>query len=141
MPGFGTWTSGRGGGRLGRGVQGSTVGGVRGGPAGGGGCSSGGIVSSSGRGGGRPMCSYFMRTGKCGFGDRCRFSHELPAIGGEREWSSIQVILFCRRHIPGWNTSVSKQDPSKSWSSFCSKNAAFRCAVGHTASRSRVVMA
>lgn len=42
----------------------------------------------------KPVCNFFQRTGTCRFGARCRFSHELPQVGGEREWTHVEVS-FC----------------------------------------------
>lgn len=39
----------------------------------------------------KPVCNFFQRTGTCRFGARCRFSHALPQVGGEREWTYVEV--------------------------------------------------
>lgn len=40
---------------------------------------------------GEPDCSYFIKTGTCGYGDRCRFNHphSLAAVRS----SSFRIIL------------------------------------------------
>ena len=46
---------------------------------------------------GKPLCTYFERTGQCRYGDRCRYqhatSHNSAAAFSERSWSRSQVSL------------------------------------------------
>ena len=59
---------------------------------------------------GKPLCTYFERTGQCRYGDRCRYqhatSHNSAAAFSERSWSRSQVSSH---HMECAHTSASQQ--------------------------------
>ena len=47
---------------------------------------------------GKPLCTYFERTGQCRYGDRCRYqhltSHDSATAFKERSWCGTKVCFL-----------------------------------------------